>query len=791
MKKIALYTIAVLFVLAACEKKSEFIEEIEIGCDLPVAEVSSDAGSHSFQVIAGGNVTASLPSDASWVRFSGSGSKTMSFSGDMTIAMDYDANEGEERSAKINLVSGHRKLVLELMQDGVQDRDFYFPQRNVLIGFEGAAHSIPFSYAVEEESIEYEVIYEQGRDWIEEPVAGVHDSLLMFAAKENLGAERRAAVIRLSSVDKVGRPLEARLFVSQQTRSEVETIPVTLWDVREMSAQNNDMDAESKIRKNYVLTARVVSDNAEGNGGANRNLSIITQDLTQSARTVYLQSLAPDASGQYCGAQLQFESEVDNSCKRYDILEINLRGVKLEHKGDGGKVPEHIVLSGAKAVNIVSSTLGSKDDLPVIERSIKDLTDLDIYTYVTLKDCEIPIRKGPYVPVDLRYTNIINKYPMPLRDADGSTMFLVTNTTAAWARDGEGLPQGGGDVSGIIVHERCDNMEWDPVEAAASPLLSDYITDIGYIGRYQIRPLTKAEIGITNDLEDAPSRIISEWRYFNRSFPQRYICNVDASGKIYPTWPAVSDPLTSPDVNGTIIYSNYPATPMNPCFDWSHLGPMVDGRITDVPGGNGVTDANGTSIHWHHHSNIAGIGVIYDNSGSAWLGGNWFSGDHNNPKLQNYYWQIDLSTEDYDASAAPLSVQLGVHNGYGSDYGAPRYWTLAWSTDGSSWNELNGDSYDGEQYKMWIRTDSEWTYTVPDVPKPETKRQWHLAGDKYISLNLPAAADIWGKEHLYIRLYPAADKSGDDAAQAVSYDGAGIRNSRRSCLNYVGIRCKK
>ena len=230
---------------------------------------------------------------------------------------------------------------------------------------------------------------------------------------------------------------------------------------------------------------------------------------------------------------------------------------------------------------------------------------------------------------------------------------------------------------------------------------------------------------------------------------------------------------------------------MNPCHDWTHLGPMVDGRITDVPGGNGVTDGNGTSIHWDLYSNIAGTGIIYNNSGSSWLGGNWFSGSHDNPRLADFYWQIELSTVGYDASKAPMSVQLGVENGYGTDYGAPRYWSLAWSTDGVDWEVLNASSYDGEPYRMWIRTNRDWTYTIPDVPKPETKRQWHLPGNKMISLNLPVSADIWGKDKLYIRLYPALDKSGDDTSQAVSYDGAGIRNSRRSTLNYVGIRCKK
>ena len=123
-------------------------------------------------------------------------------------------------------------------------------------------------------------------------------------------------------------------------------------------------------------------------------------------------------------------------------------------------------------------------DLPVIKRTISTLKEADVNTFVTLQSCEIPVRKGPFIPVDLRYRNIVNKYPMVLRDASGSIMYLVSNTDCAWARDGKGMPQGSGNISGIIVHERCDNFEWDSQKARESTLLSDYLTDEGYIGKY-------------------------------------------------------------------------------------------------------------------------------------------------------------------------------------------------------------------------------------------------------------------------------------------------------------------
>ena len=59
------------------------------------------------------------------------------------------------------------------------------------------------------------------------------------------------------------------------------------------------------------------------------------------------------------------------------------------------------------------------------------------------------------------------------------------------------------------------------------------------------------------------------------------------------------------------------------------------------------------------------------------------------------------------------------------------------------------------------------------------------------SVNLPGSANVWGKDVVYIRLYPAKDLSGYNGSAPVSYDEAQICNNRRSCLNYVGIRCQK
>ena len=86
----------------------------------------------------------------------------------------------------------------------------------------------------------------------------------------------------------------------------------------------------------------------------------------------------------------------------------------------------------------MSSTEGTASDLPVKEKYMRDLTDEDIYTYVTLKDCELPVRKGSLTPINEGYANAggahrCAKYATLMRDINGNSMYIYTNTTCLFA----------------------------------------------------------------------------------------------------------------------------------------------------------------------------------------------------------------------------------------------------------------------------------------------------------------------------------------------------------------------
>ena len=172
------------------------------------------------------------------------------------------------------------------------------------------------------------------------------------------------------------------------------------------------------------------------------------------------------------------------------------------------------------------------------------------------------------------------------------------------------------------------------------------------------------------------------------------------------------------------------------------------------------------------------------------MGAYWCSGNHADPKLEEYYWQIQFSTADLSLANAPLSVQIAAFNTVGMDVGAPRYWWLKYSSDGENWETLKADSYTGD-IVQYTSVGNEWTYSVPDYPKNGSYRQYHCPGAKNMSFTLPVSADLFGKDNVYVRLMPAKDVSGYDAQIPISYDGAKIQNVKRACISYAAVRCNK
>ena len=198
------------------------------------------------------------------------------------------------------------------------------------------------------------------------------------------------------------------------------------------------------------------------------------------------------------GYRLQFDAADDNTLKRYSQVKISLNGVTLTKEA-----AERYTLSGLTAANIVSQTPGTASDLIRKEKSIGQLTDEDIYTYVSLREVEFALPDGSYTNVNEGYFGTANHtscVPRTLCDKDGGAISMLVNNKTPWRRDGSGMPKGKGTLSGVIVHDLQPRYGY---------------TNEGYIGRYSVRVLEKEEIDLAASESSSIRQTLVEWNWNN------------------------------------------------------------------------------------------------------------------------------------------------------------------------------------------------------------------------------------------------------------------------------------
>lgn len=747
MKRYVIILLMSLMALA-CEDKLAQLEVVEFGAalmDEDCMPLKYKAGSFVITVVSDGEFNAEIVEGDQWIHFEDGKSTYSGNSADKSITVYYDVNRTVLRSGKISLTRKHRKVEIEVSQVGILSEDFSIDQQNLWVGAEGGFLSSKVLTLSGADDIEIVTEYvEEGLgQWISQE--RMDNNYLKFNVAENMSSEARHAVIVVS---KKGTSLSGRIQVGQAAAG-AEYTYVTVSELKSMILSPGSIQLDGHIVLKDVI---VLNDNLEGNGSENINVTSIVQDLTVADRTLYVS----DAEGQ-SGIRMDFNSGADLLVKRFDHVEVDLAGATLTWLEE----PDRFVVSGLESQAVMSNEVGSVSDVTVKQKKMSELTSSDVYTLVELLDCEIPVRKGPYVGIDVRHYNLMSKYPMVIRDTEGSSMHMVVNTTCSWHRDGTGMPQGSGSVTGVIVHEHCDNFEWD--QAAADAMVSsglglDYVTDLGHIGLYQIRPVTKSEIALADDFEDGFSKLVCEFTYVYSDVAQllipNYVDNVifstDGEYQAMMTLQLKSDDKVSQQ-------------PISTKRDWSLLGPYKDGQIADITTGNGIY-CYGQSAVWFTTASQENLGRtqarIDMSCGSAWNATSW---------SVNKYWQVDVSTKGLTADHAPMSIQLGAVNGYGDRVGGPRYWKMVVST-----SEDDSESVIAE-------------YTVPDFPQNGNRRVWHCPGHKYMSFNIPEHVDVWDKDRITIKMIPVNTK----ADNGDSYSNGTITKDVDHSMNYFAIRCNK
>ena len=745
--------IASSVLLASCEiDEGDKVYTPELGAvdEDNVFTVNYQGGNQIIDVYASQPYTVEVVKGKDWIRLGTEESDlrhhTLSLNGDGSFIAAYHRNEGTRRMAVITLSAENRVDSVFIKQTGRTESTLEVSNRSMLVEYQGGQCSTLLKSSVNFEDLKIVVDYGADKDanWISN-IECVNNTL-NFDVDPNPNAKNiRKATVRFSYTDDWNETISTEIVVTQDKEVSITENILSFAEMRQKG--------ERDIVDDVCIEGYVVSDPTFGNAGPNTPITSMRIDYTGTKRIIYLESL----DGRY-GFMVEFKAEKDNVLKRYDKVRFNLNGCYFGKEGSSNvaeKDPIRYYINEITAANILSIESGSESTIPRKEKFYNELTDEDVYTYVTLKDCEFPVKKGSLTPLNEGYTgggvattfaaNRISQYPLLVRDSHGNSFYTITNTTCTYRRTGSKLPYGSGNLLGVIVHEACDRLEWDSAKQAqmvAEGYSLDQIYNLGNIGRYQIRHQSQSDIAMASTIAESKTKIICEFAYFNKDRTDCAV-NVDPYYKMY--YPSYNSAATA-----TLSHSS--GATVSSAVAWYFLGDSQNAQ----PVGSGVVDPNGVKVDGlqissAENSSAGARGAIAALYGCAWTASKWINGS------SYHYWLAEFSTAS--AVGSHLSMQFAVCN---TAIGAPRYWDVEWSLDKAKWTKA-GD------------------YTVPDVAQWSYTAYWQLCGYKHVNIELPD--ELFGQEKVYLRLIPNSGLAGE----AMSYDG-GIASDKSSGLAYLTVR---
>ena len=376
-----------------------------------------------------------------------------------------------------------------------------------------------------------------------------------------------------------------------------------------------------------MITGVVVGDYRSPNVANNLNTRFDFVDLRTNKRTNYIQS----EDGKF-GFRLLFDGIYDNRLKRGDKVKLNLAGCTVLREDN----PERYTISGVKIESV--QTLADNVALVVKEKSVNELADADVYTYVTLKSVEFMNKQGAYTNVfemmplrtfmnqDRNPWGYADGWASLLKDAEGESIYMLVNSKCSWRRNGTGVPKGVGQISGILVHE--------------------YLRRYGdNLGKYSIRPLNEQDVVKQMPKEESSSYVVvADWNY-DRNY--RGLLDVEGIGKV--------------SGNRATRYS---------------------GRILPDEGVGFLSNTAGATVRFDTDYDTR---YANDNSGMRKFGGLRFESNVHNWLSNGSGIVVEVSTEGVTGKALTFDFSFGVGNhDIQNCWGFPAYWKVEYSTDGKN-----------------------------------------------------------------------------------------------------------
>ena len=737
MKKITLFLVVSLAVVLclSCDKNSHPVfAPDELG--LPESEfyIGEDGGDLSVQFLANKNGSISLldQGDGSWLQLG-----ITSFDSDGILPVHVSQNDGFRRRADILLATDTRRDTVSVFQSGAVEDKLYISANSVLVyNGTGGTNSVDAEITVPISEVKTEVRYAPGsQEWLHD--CEVTPDALTFKTDDNPDSEyTRRVHIYVTYKDGWEETQSLSIAVVQARADNTVGTLFTPEELRAVATTEGYTLPIDALVEGYIVST------TEGGNAGDAQVEVYLQgtgviDYSLTERTSYLESL----DGNY-GFRLIAPDADGNIYKRYSRVCLNIGGAVIS-KSDGE--PVCYTIEGVESGSILTSVDGTST-MPWKEKSINELTDNDINTLVTIKDCEIAMRKGPFTPVNEGYTtlhgyNRLAKYPILIRDIQGGSMYMFTNMTCPYRRNGETLPYGSGDITGIVVHETYKSFEKD-----------------GNIGRYQLRHLTREEIDLRQDFADNFSEIITEFRY--AKFP----------GEFDET--KLQNAILATKGNGEMCHTKGSVDNFSPSYFYigkcgsNRKGKYAEGAGIELDGGGIYEPWKGTESA----QNTDGKGWFKDKLKISWSNKYWWDSTNG----RGYCWLVNFSTEGIVSDR--VSMQFAMYNN-SQQARSPRYWKAQYSLT---------------TYDCSVNSDSEWIdigeFTVPDVAIWASQNDWQTLGTRVYDFPLPT--EILGKESVSIRLMPRNNKAA--AKSETSYDSSTIaNNSGYNTMDYFAVRYNK
>lgn len=775
------------------------IKLVELGTPLEdnVCIIEAEGGEYALEIYSNGSYHIEMLDQSSWLTLS-----AMKGSGDGTLTLTSTGNDEFKRMTSFALCSDvdERRDTVYVKQNGKIEASLSMGNTSMVVPGAGGESKASLSTNIPFEYFKVNVDYNDPENvgWLDpEKVSmsgeGPDRTLSIWTEPNPDDVSVRTASLNLSFVDGWGDKVALDLIVMQKNSNEGLGVLKSFAEIR------STYPSGGEVTEDYILEGIVVSNTEGGNAGENEQISASAIDYTVSQRTVYVQSL----DGKY-GFSLLTETEEDNIFKQFNKVQVLLKGTEIYLFDNPAK---YYQIKGVKKSMVASNVKAAESEIVVKQKHFNELTDDDIFTYVTLKDVEFPVRKGSICPINEGYSiagksDRIAKFPLLVRDINGDSFYMYTNTVCTYRNDGTRVPQGSGNISGVIVHERFSRFEWkngmDLLDMETDP-------ELGNIGRYQIRHQTKGDIydQMQMDFKDSFSELLVEYRYWNPDIEhgvQRP--TYGDNGWFTHTYQKKYTGTEAKEYTEEVYKQHMSA---EVCF--SYLGPIglagtMFGANTGNVNGLGIVldsdkdrynpemsewvgEFNGTRQWLAPETSMADaeIPMRVANAGSG-AGKGWCSSDcycafrslkwWDFDQDRGYAWMLNFSTKGISSK---LSMQISVLNS-SQRFHSPRYWKAEWS---------EVDSMDPSKDAQWHPIGE---YTVPDISQWTGTLFSSVVGYKAINMDLPA--ELLGKDNVYIRLMPVSDlcsSGGDYTDTFITDDEDGDKHA--SSIDYIAIRYNK